>query len=181
MEIFEIVNGEVVVTKECLLIPQFKAIWTRDKDKNKKRAYKEFNYMYFSTNWKSIYLSYDTKTREEKLLQDFIGDTKWKPDPVLLTAIEKYKEFQNTPSMRFLLANREAIESMSDYFSGIDWNMVNDKGTPIYKITEVSRAAKEASGILDSLGKLEDKVKKELAMADVKARGNSIGGALEFL
>jgi hypothetical protein len=181
MKLFELVSNEPIVNVEALLIPQFKAIWDADKSKNKTTAHKELSYVYFSADFKSIYLSYDPSVRLERLNTDIMDNPVYKPSRFVVEAIKKYEELQNTPTMRFLQANRKAMESMESYFNSIDWEEETSKGQPKYKITEITRAVKEAGGIIDNINKLEDKVKKELAMSDTKARGGGVGGDLEFM
>lgn len=179
MKLFEIQNNFPIVTAECLMIPAFKVIWDRDKSKDKSVAYAELQYVYFSADYKSIYLSFDKNVREERLREDFLKDVKWKPDSLVLKAIDAYKQFQKTPTMRFLEANQNAMESMTEYFNSIDWNATNGK-MPKYDITKVSTAVKNAGGIIDNIEKLKDKVAKEQRMSQSVARGNSTGGMLEF-
>ncbi len=180
MRLFELVNGQPVITLEALLIPQFAKIQNRDKTKDKSKSFKEFCYIYFSTDFKSLYLSIDAEVRSTKLAEDFMGDSKWKPDKDILDACDKFKEFQHTPSMRFLDANIFAMESMAKYFRNINWDEANDRGIPKYKITEVSTAVKNAGGIIDNIEKLREKVAKEQSLSKDQYRGGGTGGLREF-
>lgn len=180
MRIFELSNNQPIVTVEALLVPEFKKIWDRDKTKDKSKAFNELRYIYFSTDFKSLYLSIEAGDRQEKLAEDFIGDSKWKPDKDIIAACGKYKEFQNTATMKFLESNIFAMESMSKYFRNIDWDEANERGIPKYKITEVSTAVKNAGGIIDNIEKLKEKVSKEQSLSKDRARGQGSGGLLEF-
>jgi len=168
MRIFELIANSPVATVEALMIPEFK-----------KLNFKELQYVYFAADYKSIYLSYDKVTREERLRDDFIGDKKWKPSKDVLAAIAKYKELQRTPTMRFLEDNQLAMESMGEYFRKINWDQSDENGKPKYDITKVSNAVKQAGGIIDNIEKLKEKVAKEQAMTGNRQRGNSEGGLLE--
>ena len=179
MKLYEQQNGKPVITEDTLRIPQFKRIYDRDKSKEKTQAYKEFDYIYFKCHFKSLYLSYDVSIREEKLVEDFIGIKGWVPDAELEAAITKFKELQNTPSLRFLQANENAMESMCSYFNNINWDEEDSKGRPKYDITKVSNATKQAGGIIDNIEKLKEKVSKELSLSNNRARGDSVGGILE--
>lgn len=180
MKIFELVSNSPIVTTEALLIPEFKKIWDDDKSKDKTQAFKYFCYIYFSTDYKSIYLGYDSEIREERLLEDFIGDLKWKPTTEVLNAINKYKELQNTPTMRFLISNRNIMESIGKYYDSVDWEAEDKAGKPKYDITKISNSVKQAGGIIDNIAKLEERVKKEQATTDIIARGGGVGGEFEF-
>ncbi len=179
MRLFETSNNQPVVTTECLLIPEFKKIWDSDKSKDKTTAYKQFCYIYFMTDHKSLYNSYDTETKEEIVKRDYIGDEKWKPTKEVLAAITKYQEFQNTPTMKFLDANKNAMNSLTKYFNEIDWNELDESGKPKYKVKEVTSAVKDAGGIIDNIDKLIEKVAKEQSLGS-KVRGGSVGGLMEF-
>jgi hypothetical protein len=179
MKLYEQHNGKPIITEDALRIPQFKKILERDKSKDKTQAYKEFDYIYFKCHFKSLYLSYDATIREQKLVEDFIGIKGWKPDKDLEEAITKFKELQNTASLRFLQANENAMESMCSYFNNINWEEEDSKGRPKYDITKVSNATKQAGGIIDNIEKLKEKVSKEQSLSNSRARGDSVGGLLE--
>lgn len=174
---FVIENNEPVITTECLLIPEFKNIWDRDKSKDKSKAYKELIYVYFATDFKSLYLSYIDK--DERLAEDYMGNEKWKPDQMILKACQKYEELQQTPTMNFLKAARHAMQETENYFLNIDYTERDSKGNPVYKVTEVTKALKDCSGVKDTLDKLLEAVKKEQSNGS-RARGDSIGGLYEM-
>lgn len=180
MRLFELSNNQPIVTVEALMVPEFKKIWDRDKTKDKSRAFNELRYIYFATDYKSLYLSIEAEFRQQKLAGDFINDIKWKPDKDINIACEKYKEFQRTPTMRFLEDNQSAMESMGQYFRNIDWTEDTDRGVPRYKISEVSTAVKNAGGIIDNIEKLKEKVAKEQSLGKDTQRGGSVGGIKEF-
>ena len=179
MKLFEIVHGSAVVTAECLLIPEFKKVYSRDKSKSKDKATRELAYVYFSTDYKSIYLSFDSKVRQERLNVDFMEDEKYKPDQIILEACKKYEDLQQTPTMNFLKAARNAMESTEDYFNNINYSERDAKNNQVYKVTDVTRALKDCSGVKDTLDKLLLAVKKEQSKGE-QARGGGIGGEFEM-
>lgn len=179
MKLFELISQQPSITVEGLLIPEFKALYDRDKTKDKSKAFKEMCYLYFTCDYKSLYLAYDIDMREEMIRKDYLdNDQKWKPDKLVQEAIKKYRELQNTPTMRFLQDNISAMESMGKYFREIDWEKTDDNGKAIYDITKVSNAVKQAGGIIDNIEKLREKVAKEQSVGG-RARGGSSGGLLE--
>ncbi len=181
MKVFELQNGFPTITVEALMIPEFKKIWDRDKSKDKIKAYPELQYIFFSGHFKSLYLAFDPKTREERLVDDFIKIKNWKPDQAIIDAISKYKEFQNTATMRFLQANQDAMESLTDYYSSIDWDELDATGKkPKYDISKVSSSVKQAGDIINNIEKLKEKVAKEESLSKDRARGQGTGGLLEF-
>ncbi len=178
MKLFELNHQTPSITTEALLIPEFKKLWDRDKSKDKSKAFNELSYIYFATDYKSLYLTYDDDYRLEKLGQDFMKDPKFKPDKDMISAMDKYKELQKTPSMSFLEDARNAVSSIRKYFRGIDWTERDQSGKATYKIKEVTSALKDCEGILTTLDKLTEKVAKEQSL-NGRARGGSTGGLLE--
>lgn len=179
MKIFLIENGLPVVSPEALLIPQFRALYDRDKTKDKSKVVKELAYIYFSTDYQSIYLSYTKDIRLERLNVDFMEDKNYKPDKLVLAAIEKYDELQQTPTMNFLKAARNAMQATEEYFNSIDYYKTDSTGKPVYKGTEITKMLKDCSGIKDSIDKLIEAVKKEQSNG-MTQRGQGTGGAFEM-
>ena len=180
MKVFTIENGLPVISAEALLIPQFKVLYDRDKTKDKSNCVKELAYIYFSTDYQSIYLSYTKDIREERLSEDFMGNKTYKPDGKVIAAIEKYDELQQTPTMNFLKAARNAMQATEEYFNSIDYFKTDVTGKPVYKGTEITKMLKDCSGIKDSIDKLIEAVKKEQSNGATQ-RGGGSGGMLEFI
>ncbi len=179
MRLFKIENDLPVVTAEALLIPEFSALYERDKTKGKSKAVREIAYIYFSVDYQSIYLSYTREIREERLSLDFMGDKDYKPDELVLAAMQKYDELQQTPTMNFLRAARNAMQSTEDYFNNIDYNLLDFKGQPVYKIKDITSSLGSCSKIKEAIDKLIEAVKKEQSNGDTQ-RGGGTGGMLEF-
>lgn len=179
MKLFTISNQTPIPTTECYLVPEFAKLLNRDKTKDKSTAFKELQYVYFKTDYKSLYLSYDEELREEKLINDFIGKDNWKPDTEILKAVEKYKELQKTPSIGFLEDAMKAVDATRRYFRDVDYSLLDTQGKPVYKIKEVTSSLKDCEGVLNTLDKLKEKIEKE-QKAGGKARGGGSGGLLEF-
>lgn len=179
MKLFTIENSQPCVTAESLLIPEFKVLWDRDKSKTKSKVNSEFAYIYFSTDYMSIYLSYTKDVRDERLSQDFMNSKNYKPDSLVLAAMQKYDELQQTPTMNFLKAARSAMQSTEEYFMSIDYSERDAKGNAVYKVKEITSALKDCSGIKDSIDKLIEAVKKEKSNGTI-ARGGGIGGEFEY-
>jgi len=179
MRMFILENNYPKPAPETLVIKEFKAVWDRDKSKDKEVAITELAYIYYSSDYKSIYEAFPPDYREEQIIQDIMPKKDWKPDSLVKTACAKYRELQNSLSLRFLDAQKNAMESLIDYFNSVDWEDETSKGQPKYKVTDVTRSAKEAGGIISSLEKLEEKVKKEQAAEESRSRGGGQAGFFE--
>jgi len=150
MAVFHLENNVVKVAPELLNIPEFKVIWDRDKSKDKGVAYKEIFYIYFTTDYKSVYNAYPEHEREARVIKDFIRDDKWIPDDEIKAACIKYDELQVTPTLRLLQSARTATDKLSQFF------LIQD---PEHK--NYTSNLEKLGRLIESMDKLEEKVKKE--------------------
>jgi len=178
MKLFTLANNYPIISPEALLITDFANIWNRDKTKDKSVATKELAYVYFLCDYKSIYNTYPSEIKEERIIED-VFKGKYKPDKLVLVAIDKFKELNNTFNMRFLQSARRALEESMAYYNNVDYTLKDTKGKFIYNIKEVTNSIKDCSGVLDTLDKLIDKVSKEQQLKESKQRGGGEGGFFE--
>ena len=153
---------KVVLHPDSVIIPPFIEIWKRDKTKSKDKATKELSYVYFICDFKSPYSIYKEEDRAAKVKEDFIKDKKWNPDSLILEAIDKYNKFQETYTMKFLKSARKLTEKLQAYFEEVDFHEMDEKGNPKYKATDAMRNLKDVGHVIESLNKVEEKVKKEV-------------------
>ena len=155
MGLFSYKENKVVIEPDSLAIPVFREIWRRDKDRNKERAIKELSYIYFITDYKSPYNIYPDGKREDMIKSDFIKEDKWKPDDLIKSAITKYEEFQQTPSLRLLKAARKAQDEITNYLETGECEKFPD-------IKELMTVVNAVGKAVESVDKVEEKVKKEM-------------------
>jgi len=165
--LFEINEKTVFPNAETLLIYPFKEIWERDKSKRKDKALEDFAYIEFVTSMRKSnpFRQYPEEKKEEIVKKEIITQKDWKPDELIKAGIEKVLEFQKKASTSFsyYMANKIAIEKTIDFLKdGLDYKLTNKSGTPIYKYTDISRGAKDAYAVLQSLNSLAKKVEEEL-------------------
>ena len=161
MNLFYISENKVIPNPEVLLIKEFKDIWDRDKTKLKDIALKELAYIYFISDYKSVYNDYSLSVKEIKIEEDIIQDKTWKPDELIKLAIKKYEELQITPTLRLLNGARKALEEMTRYY---EYLKINDRN-----ILAASTSLDKLGKIAESFDKLEDKIKKEQSIGRSKA------------
>lgn len=113
MKILDLKEGKVVINAECLGIPEFNALYTRDKDKLKARAFAEISYVYYITDPNSPYANYSEDKKRSMLGQDMFKDPNYKADKQVEEAIAKYKILIDTPLLRLL----RAVENKTDEFA----------------------------------------------------------------
>ena len=170
-KLFDIDRGQVVMNPSCLWIPEFKKIWTRDKSKDKDVAVREISYIVFMHSFQSPYQAYSEKDREGKILEDYFKDIPdWEPDKYVQKAIKKYKELQDSVSLRLLRSTKLALETIEAYFENAQ---PEDIGT-------IVRNAKELGNLVQSLDKLEKQVQKEQLDKTSATRGSSEVGLFEI-
>lgn len=163
MKLFDIENGKVVLKASSLAIPEFKQIWDRDKDPDKVKAYQELSYITFlcDASLDNPYRNYAEFDRDKVLKKDFFGTEDAETDELVDKAIEKYKETQDTVSVRLLRSARSAADKLSKYFDKVDFDQMDKMGKPVYSAKDLSSNLKEIGSIVKSLSVLEDQVKKE--------------------
>lgn len=168
---------QVDIPPEVLQIPEFKAILESDKSETKEVANKEFAYIFYMTDYKSPYMSQPIEQRAKSLKSDFIQDPTWEPSEAVLKAIEKYKVFQYTPSMRLLEAAEVACDKLTNFYLTVDLNQKNKLGQLLYKHTDLSKSLKDVGGIVASLQAIREQIKKEIFTKKTRGQG---GEASEF-
>ena len=161
MNLFHLSKNKVELNPAALSVKEFKALWSRDTTKSKEEALKEFSYMYFKIDWNSVYQNMPEEDRHETLKEDLdLGET-WEPDHLLVQAIKKYEELQETPTMRYAKSVRKAFWDMVTYFEHINYSERDVKGQPVYKIQDVTKAMGDSGKLIETVKKLEAIVKKE--------------------
>lgn len=173
--LFEIQDRIVYPNAETLLVEPFKSIWDRDKSPNKEIALKELAYIEFVSSVKKSnpYKGYEEAARIKKVKEDIIKDEDWVADDLIYKGLKRIKEFQTEGSLtyQYYMANKKAAENMIDFFNNVDINERNDKGYPVWKPADLTRAIKDASSTLSTLKDLEQKVEEEL-FEEVKNRSD---------
>lgn len=154
------------IQPEAYAINYFKVIWDRDKTKDKSIAVKELAYIYYMTDYASDFLSImDENDRDVQVKKACSLDSKWKPDKVILDAINFYNERQQTIKLGLLQDARSGIKKLSKYLKDINFDevIVGDKGDvkPKHDIKKYADTIRQIPSILQALDDLEEAVKKE--------------------
>lgn len=180
MKVFDIIDNSVVLNPQSLNIPEFKAIWDRDKSKSKSIASKEISYIVYiyDESIDNPYRAYKEEDREEVVKKDFMPEG-WEPDNLILKAIEKYKDLKQTTNSRLLRSAKKAAEKLSEYFDSVDFNIKDSNGKPVFSSRDLASNLKEVAGIVKSLNMLEEMVKRE-QMESSKVRGGGEVGMYEI-
>ena len=178
--LFSAEGNKVVINPKALLIPEFNDIYQEDKSKEKKKALKEFAYMYYVADYSSEYNAYGLG-KETQIGIDIFMNRNYKPDPILQRAIDKYQKLQETPSMQYLIAIRNRVQRVIQFLDNAEIvEKENKEGDIKYKnpfvtIEKVTKVFNELEDVIEKLEKWEKKVFEE--EEDMKIRG---GGMLNI-
>lgn len=163
-------NNSVEVDPRLLWVPEFKAVFKRDKTKNKRKANKEFAYIYFMADFKSEYNVYGIE-KQRMILRDIINNETWEPDEIVNQAIVKYKELQKTTSMRYLESARRTANSLIKYHEDLMYNYTTQNAKD-YDPGPAIKGMKEIESIMNTLEKWEKKILTEEDSMKIRGGGD---------
>lgn len=185
MELFTIEENQVVISPELRIIPQFKKIIARDKDRNKRQAFIELAYIYFMYDYKSPYMNISDIDRHDQIIRHLKFKEGWEPDSDIKEAVAQYLEFQETPSIKALKSTKNALlnaskvidvmnRTVEDALSEEDKDMV----TAIDTVDKLLSLADKLPKTINTIVTLEEKVQKE-QHENSKVRGGGKAGTYE--
>lgn len=170
--LFDNANNKVIINEpEVLLIKEFAALWTNERNKTKEdpkgiyksRAYRELTYIWLMIDWASPYSDYAEQDRHQACLQDAnLSEDEW-ADPVFRAACRKYRDMQNeSRALKLIKAAQGVVDKITDYFDTIDLSERDPStGRPIWKTNDVMKEMQSVSKVVDELKSLEYMYKKE--------------------
>lgn len=177
MALYNIHNDKLVIEPEILAVPELRKIWDRNKDKSLAEA--ELCFIWYVCDYKSPYQIYPESTRADEVRKDFMrGFKSWKPDKEVNEAMDKYIKLNMSKSLRLAMATKEVALKLAEYFENIkDFSETDDNGKPVYNIQEIIKNLSSIGTVIESLDKLDDRVKKEKEKDNI--RGGGEAGAYE--
>ena len=178
-DLFLMVDDRITINPKALLISDFNDIYIRDRSAGKRRALKEFAYIYYMADYQSEYNAYGL-SKETQLGIDIFMEHKYKPDLLVKKAIEKYEKLQETPSMQYLIAIRNRVQKIIQFLDGAEIKEKDSDGTyknPLMQIDKVTKVFNELENVIEKLEKWEKKVFDE--EEDMKIRGGGELNAFE--
>lgn len=117
MKVLDLKDGKVIVSAEVLGIPEFGALYKRDKSQGKATALADISYVYYLVDPNSPYSNYTEDRRLEMLGQDLYKNPKHLPDKEVKEAIKKYKALIDTPLLRLLRAVESKVDELATFLS----------------------------------------------------------------
>lgn len=188
MKLFTLVDNVVQIEPELRLIPEFRKVIEADKDRNKRTALKELAYVYFMADYRSAFLIYPEKERSKRIRAD--QELPEKVPPTTQAALDKYTEFQQTPSSKALKAVREGLLTSSAVIELLQKKleaMMEQAGEDLVGtstedivalVTQLISLSGKLPANIQQVHDLEEKLKKELA-SDTRVRGGGDVGLFE--
>lgn len=172
MRLFKYEGYNLTISEEAMLLKPFKALWKRDKNRNKENALRELGFIYFMEDPRSDYQVYTDQ--EERAKQIKLGEgisEDWEPDGLVEEARVFYSSFKSASA---LLAEdiRYAIDKLRIKMRTMDLDALDDKGKPIYSIDSYTRTIKQIPDLIISLDEAEKAIAREIVSSD-KVRGSA--------
>ena len=171
MGLFNLKDTQVILDPNVLAIPEFKALWDRDKTKEKDQATKELSYVFFLEDFNSPYSVIPEHLRGTTVKEDFMKDKSWSEDDMITVARKKYRLLSETPTIRFVKSVRNVIDRMTDYLNTVEIDSKSFKGVQ----DSIDKVGKTLAGYT----KIEDAAKKELSGGSSRTFGNRDVGDFE--
>jgi hypothetical protein len=177
-------SGEISISPELLMIKEFEKIWSRDNSKNKLKAKKELTFVWgmCATSDKNIWSDFKDELERAKIIKSdiFEPNAVWKPDELVLTAIDKYKErIPKSPLDKMLESVEGAIGKLSLYLDSVDFTATDENGRLIHD-------PKKVRDIISTMGKTVgdyNELKRQIAAgkqdSDEAIRGGGQKGMFE--
>jgi len=170
---FTIDKQKVIVLPEYLMISEFKAIWDSDKTIDKPKAYNVFKAIYFICDFKSVYKKkYPESELEKQVLKEYMPPG-YKPTLMFKAACKKYKELRYTKTLRTFTAIDKVINTALSYIESFNLDNISDDNRT-KALGEVLKMSETVTKSIAQMESLRSKVEKELAMKDVKTKGDVV-------
>jgi len=186
MRLFREENFKVVVDTELKLIPEFKALITRDRTPDKKTALKEFSYIYFIHDHRSPYYIYPEDERRLRVSTDAGLGQDYKPDKKVEDAVVKYLELSKTPTIKSLASIREGLLTSSRLIDSLRERIdaaltdpdLEDLEPIVRSVTRMLEISEKLPKAIENITTLEEKIKKEESN-DTRIKGGGKKGMFE--
>lgn len=171
MDLFKYQDYGIELNKpEILLVKEFAELWDTNRNKGvgdnrgyeKKRAFKEFLFMYLVYDWKSPYAEYSDQEKREAAKLDAELTDKQLLDDKFIAACKKYQEIQDSRMLKLLRSAYRAVDELRIYFDNIDLQNIDpETGKPIHAAKDLISNIANLGKTIEGLNQLEYMVKKE--------------------
>lgn len=175
IKLFKYEAYEVTIEPEAIMLAPFKAVYDRDKHKDKSMAKQELAYIYFMGDPRSDYqYLVDPEVRSQEIIKGLGMPDKWKPDDVIKRALTFYESFKPTSAglledtRYFVNSFRKELKVRSESLSSLEMKELKEAMALVKQIPSMSKDLDEAERTLS----------KDI-IAEAKARGSQTKALLE--
>ena len=178
IRLFKYEGYEVSIEPEALVLAPFKALYDRDKKKDKSMAMQELAYIYFMGDPRSDYqYVVDPEVRSKEIIKGLGMPDKWKPDAAVKRALTFYESFKPI-SAGLLEDTRYVVNKLRSELRRMDFDERDDKGKPVHTLQSITATLKQIPGLARDLDEAERTLSKDI-IAESKARGSQTKALLE--
>ena len=179
MKLFKYEAYRVVISEEAMALKPFRQLWNRDRSVSKDRAVAELAYVYFMEDPASDYqYLVDREERSKAIIEGEGLDDKWKPDKLVIEAMNFYSSFKTTSAL-ILEDTRKVAENLRKALPTLDITEEDDKGRPKHTIASITKAIRELNVLVKELAETERVIAKEMAESNGRVRGQKTKTILE--
>ena len=178
IKLFNYSGYQVNVEPEALLLKPFKALWDRDKSKDKSKAMQELAVIYFMEDPRSDYqYLVDREVRLAEIIKGLGLKEGWKPDATVEKAMKFYSSFK--PVAAGLLEDtRYAVNKLREMLRNFDLDERDKNFKPVHTLSSITSTIKQIPALVKDLDEAERTLNKNIT-AEAKARGSQSKALLE--
>lgn len=178
IRLFKYESYEVAIEPEALMLAPFKAIYDRDKRKDKSMAKQELAYIYFMGDPRSDYqYLVDPKVRSEEIIRGLGMPKGWQPDEAVNRALVFYESFKPM-SAGLLEDTRFVVNRLRQELRKMNFDERDDKGKPVHTLQSITATIKQIPSLAKDLDEAERTLSKDI-IAEARARGSQTKSLLE--
>lgn len=171
MKLFKYEGYKVWIAEEAYALKPFRLIWQRDRSMSKLRAIQELSYIYFMVDPRSDYQYIVDEDERSASIKEGEGlDQDWKPDKLVRDAMDFYRSFKSSSAL-LLEDTRVAIDKLRTFIKDLDLSAVDDKGKPMYTLSNYTQTIKAIPQLIKDLNEAERAVSQEMVESSGKVRG----------
>lgn len=172
MNLVKFENYNLVIEPEALHIKAFKKLWERDRSQSKNRAKQELGIIYFQVDPRSDYMFLTDDDERLELIKEHEGlDKDWKPDKLVIDAMEVWKQLIHTPNTLLLHDSIVTADKLRKFLRNIDLNERDERMKPIFSPNVITGALKQIPDIVKALVETKKIVEQEINESN-KMRGS---------
>lgn len=188
MDYFKFDDNKLSLNKEAiLLIKDFAALWEVGRNKiegdsqglHRKRAFREFTYMYLMYDWESPYKNFSDRERHETALDDAGLTPKQFGDELFKAACKKYIDIQDTRMVKLLKGMNKTIDELTLFLSTVDLQERDVDGKPIFNAKQINDMLNSVGKTVTTLEQVEAIVRKQKEGGKERIRGDNTPGLFD--